>query len=219
MMTYEEVRGNKDINTYIGKADQYLKSLGFTEHSFSHVTRVAETADYILRELEYSPRERELAKIAGYMHDIGNIVNRVDHAQSGAVMSFRILDRLGVDPEDIADIIAAIGNHDEGTGAPVSAIAAALILGDKSDVRYTRVRNRDFATFDIHDRVNFSVKESNLKFENENKDIVLNLTIDTEFCSVMDYFEIFMGRMIMCKKAAEFLGIRFRLRINGQKIL
>ena len=121
--------------------------------------------------------------------------------------------------EDIADIIAAIGNHDEGTGAPVSAIAAALILGDKSDVRYTRVRNRDFATFDIHDRVNFSVKESNLKFENENKDIVLNLTIDTEFCSVMDYFEIFMGRMIMCKKAAEFLGIRFRLRINGQKIL
>ena len=158
MMTYEEVRGNKDINTYIVKADQYLKSLGFTEHSFSHVTRVAETADYILRELDYSPRERELAKIAGYMHDIGNIVNRVDHAQSGAVMSFRILDRLGVDPEDIADIIAAIGNHDEGTGAPVSAIAAALILGDKSDVRYTRVRNRDFATFDIHDRVNFSVK-------------------------------------------------------------
>ena len=202
MMTYEEVRGNKDINTYIVKADQYLKSLGFTEHSFSHVTRVAETADYILRELDYSPRERELAKIAGYMHDIGNIVNRVDHAQSGAVMSFRILDRLGVDPEDIADIIAAIGNHDEGTGAPVSAIAAALILGDKSDVRYTRVRNRDFATF-----------------ENENKDIVLSLTIDTEFCSVMDYFEIFMGRMIMCKKAAEFLGIRFRLRINGQKIL
>ena len=128
MMTYEEVRGNKDINTYIVKADQYLKSLGFTEHSFSHVTRVAETADYILRELDYSPRERELAKIAGYMHDIGNIVNRVDHAQSGAVMSFRILDRLGVDPEDIADIIAAIGNHDEGTGAPVSAIAAALIL-------------------------------------------------------------------------------------------
>lgn len=219
MITYEEIRENKDISTYIVKADECLKYMGFTEHSFSHVTRVAETADYILRELDYSARERELAKIAGYMHDIGNIVNRIDHAQSGAVMSFRILDRLGVAPDEIADIIAAIGNHDENTASPVSAIAAALILSDKSDVRYTRVRNRDFATFDIHDRVNFSVKNSKLSFEDDNKKIVLNLTIDTEFCSVMDYFEIFMGRMILCKKAAEYLGIRFKLRINDQSLL
>ena len=153
-INFQDVLEDKDIKIYIQKADESLKELGYTEHSFTHVIKVAESASYILRELGYSEREIELAKIAGYLHDIGNVVNRIDHAQSGAVMAFRILDRLGADAEDISTIITAIGNHDESTAYPVNAVAAALILADKTDVRYTRVRNRDFSTFDIHDRVN-----------------------------------------------------------------
>ena len=163
MITYEQIKNNEAIKTYIQSADEALKELGFTEHSFAHVTYVAEKAAYILETLGYPERTLELTKIAGYMHDIGNVINRVDHSQSGAVMAFRILDNMGMDPKEIALIISAIGNHDEGTGVPVSPLAAALILADKSDVRRNRVRNEDMSTFDIHDRVNYSVKKSELK--------------------------------------------------------
>lgn len=159
------------------------------------------------------------AEIAGYLHDIGNIVNRTDHAQSGAIMAFRILDNMGASADDIATIITAIGNHDEGTAVPVNPITAALILADKTDVRASRVRNTDIKSFDIHDRVNYSVKRADLDISTEKKEIELKLQIDTDFCSVMDYFEIFLGRMILCRKAAEKLGLRFRLSVNGQILL
>lgn len=219
MITFKEIKKNQHIKTYIQKADESLMALGYTEHSFAHVGIVAEVARYILSTMGYPERTIELAQIAGYMHDIGNVINRVDHAQSGAVMAFRILDRIGVDPEEIATIISAIGNHDESTAVPVNEVAAALILADKTDVRFTRVRNRDLASFDIHDRVNYAVKESKTVINEEKTKISLNLTIDTEFSSVMDYFEIFLERMILCKKAAEKLNLRFQLVINGQKVL
>ncbi len=219
MITFDDVKNNGEVQAYIQKADECLSSLGYTEHSFAHVTKVAETAAMLLKTLNYSGREIELVKVAGYLHDIGNVINRMDHAQSGAVMAFRILDHMGADPVDIADVICAIGNHDEGTAVPINPISAALILADKSDVRYTRVRNTDFATFDIHDRVNYSVKKSSLEVNEEKTEVHLQLYIDTEFCSVMDYFEIFMNRMILCKKAAERLNLRFRLYVNGQKLL
>ena len=217
-ITYDQIKNDNTINTYIRKADESLIALGYTEHSFSHVTKVAETASNILLKLGYSEREAELAKIAGYLHDIGNVVNRDDHAQSGAVMAFRILDKLQADPEDIATIITAIGNHDEGTAFPVNPVAAALILADKTDVRYTRVRNNDFATFDIHDRVNYSVKQSQVKISKDEY-IELQLTIDTEVFPLMDYFEIFLDRMILCRKAAEKLGQKFILVINNQRMI
>ena len=218
-MTYEEIRHDEAVNTYIRQADAALAALGFTEHSFAHVTLVAEKAGYILQTLGYPERTVELAKIAGYLHDIGNLINRVDHSQSGAIMAFRILDHLRFDPEEIAMIVSAIGNHDEGTGVPVSPVAAALILADKSDVRRNRVHNTDPATFDIHDRVNYSVEASELTILEEQKQILLTLRIDTKISSVMDYFEIFLGRMILCRKAAEKLGLTFRLEINGQQLL
>lgn len=219
MITFEEIKNNEEIKTYIRKADESLIALGFTEHSFAHVGKVAKTAEYILNTMGYSEREAELAQIAGYLHDIGNVINRTDHAQSGAVMAFRILDRMGADAEDIATIITAIGNHDEGTAQAVNPIAAALILADKTDVRQSRVRNRAVTDFDIHDRVNYSVKESSTRINEERTEIILTLTIDTTFCSVMDYFEIFLGRMILCRKAAAKLGLAFRLIINGQSML
>ncbi len=215
---YEDVVKDEAVKTYIQKADETLIALGYTEHSFGHVTKVAKLASEILLTLGYSEREAELAAIAGYLHDIGNVINRIDHAQSGAVMAFRILDRMGADPEDIATIITAIGNHDESTAYPVNSIAAALILADKTDVRYTRVRNQDLASYDIHDRVNYSVKESHVSVEKDSH-IELQLTIETKMCSVMDYFEIFLNRMILCRKAAEKLGVEFRLVINGQSLL
>ena len=218
-MSYEEIRNNPTIRTYIQKADQSLAALGFTEHSFAHVTRVAEMAGYILTTLGYPERTVEIAKIAGYLHDMGNLVNRVDHSQSGAVMAFRILDNLGFDPEEIATIVTAIGNHDEGTGVPVDEVAAALILSDKSDVRRSRVRNQDIQNFDIHDRVNYSVTKSELKINEAHTLIKLKLSVDTRFGSVMDYFEIFMGRMILCRKAAEKLGLQFKLMINEQQLI
>ena len=218
-MSYEEIRNNPTIRTYIQKADQSLAALGFTEHSFAHVTRVAEMAGYILTTLGYPERTVEIAKIAGYLHDMGNLVNRVDHSQSGAVMAFRILDNLGFDPEEIATIVTAIGNHDEGTGVPVDEVAAALILADKSDVRRSRVRNQDIQNFDIHDRVNYSVTKSELKINEAHPLIKLKLSVDTRFGSVMDYFEIFMGRMILCRKAAEKLGLQFKLMINEQQLI
>ena len=218
-MTYEQIRRDEEIRTYIEKADTALAVLGYTEHNQAHVCRVAEEAGRILALLGHSQKEVELAKIAGYMHDIGNVVNRHDHCQSGAVMAFRILDNLGFPPEEIALITTAIGNHDEGTGVPVNAISAALILADKSDVRRSRVRNNDVSTFDIHDRVNYSVERAELKINEARTLIKLKLTVDTHIGSVMDYFEIFMGRMILCRKAAEKLALDFRLVINGQRIL
>jgi metal-dependent HD superfamily phosphatase/phosphodiesterase len=188
-------------------------------HTFRSHHASGTPEEYILRAIGCSDQEIDLAKIAAYMHDIGNLVNRVDHSQSGAIMAFRILDNMGMEAQDIATVVTAIGNHDEGTGVPVSDIAAALILADKSDVRRSRVRNRDESTFDIHDRVNYSVTSSELKVNEEQKEIVLRLDIDTKYSSVMDYFEIFMKRMIMCRKAAERLNFRFRLEINGQILL
>ena len=185
MLTYEEVKNNEAIRTYIQRADESLVALGFTEHSFAHVTHVAETAGYILETLGYPARTVELVKIAGYLHDIGNLVNRIYHSQSGAVMAFRILDNLDCDPGEIATIVTAIGNHDEGTGLPVNAVAAALILADKSDVRRSRVRNQDMTTFDIHDRVNYSVKKSQLKINEEHSLIKLKLSVDTDRKSVV----------------------------------
>lgn len=219
MLSYEELRQDAEIRTYIERADESLAALGYTEHSFAHVTRVSETAGYILRTLGYPDREVELARIAGYLHDIGNLVNRVDHSQSGAVMAFRLLDHRNCAPEDIATIVTAIGNHDEGTGVPVNAVAAALILADKSDVRSSRVRNPDPQHFGIHDRVNYSVKKSVLKINEEHTLIKLKLSVDTHVSSVMDYFEIFLQRMILCRKAADKLGLQFRLLINEQQLM
>ncbi|MDF2944894.1 MAG: hypothetical protein K0S01_3752 [Herbinix sp.] len=219
MITFHDIKQNEAIKTYIKKADDTLAALGYTEHSMAHVSKVASVAKYILQTLNYPEGDIELAQIAGYMHDIGNIVNREDHAQSGAVMAFRILDQLGATAEENATIISAIGNHDEGTAFPVNPIAAALILGDKTDVRRSRVRNRDLATFDIHDRVNYAVEESHVSISSDNTVFQLSLTIDTVMSSVMDYFEIFMGRMLLCKKASNRLNMNFELVINNQKVL
>ena len=219
MLTYNEITNSETIKPYIIRADESLGALGYTEHSFAHVMHVAETAGYILETMGYDERTVELAKIAGYLHDIGNLVNRKDHSQSGAVMAWSILNAMGCDPAEVATIVTAIGNHDEGTGAPVNAVAAAMILADKADVRRSRVRNTDMSTFDIHDRVNYSVKKSALKI-NEDKTIVkLKLPVDTKIGSVMDYFEIFMQRMILCRKAAEKLGLQFKLIINEQQLI
>lgn len=219
MLTYEEITKSETIKTYIEQADASLGALGYTEHSFAHVTHVAETAGYLLETLGYPARTVELVKIAGYLHDIGNMVNRKNHSQSGAIMVWSILNDMGCDPGEIATIVAAVGNHDEGTGVPVNAVAAALILADKADVRRSRVRNTDIASFDIHDRVNYSVKKSALKINEEKTIVKLKLTVETKFGSVMDYFEIFMERMILCRKAAERLGLQFKLIINEQQLI
>lgn len=219
MITYEELKRLPEINTYITAADRSLSEQGFTEHSFAHVGKVAYNSAYILETLGYSAHEVELAKIAAHLHDIGNLVNRIEHSQSGAVMAFRILDNLKLDAADIATIVSAIGNHDEGTGVPVNAVAAALILADKSDVRRSRVRNRDKSTFDIHDRVNYSVQHSELKVSDDKTYVALSLSVDTEYGSIMDYFEIFLQRMILCRKAAEKLGLSFKLIINEQQVI
>lgn len=218
-MTYEEMKKDEAIRTYIIRADESLSAIGLTEHSFAHLTIASEKAGYILEELGYPARTVELAKIAGYLHDIGNLVNRIEHSQSGAVMAFRILDKMGFPPEEISTVTTAIGNHDEGTGQPVSDVAAALILADKSDVRRSRVRNSDMSGFDIHDRVNYSVTKSELKINEAHTLIKLKLTVDTRYGSVMDYFEIFLNRMVLCRKAAEYLGLQFKLMINEQQLI
>ena len=219
MITYKKIRSDETIRTYVQGADASLAALGFTEHSFAHVTHVAEMAGNILSELGYDERTVEITKIAGFLHDIGNLVNRVDHSQSGAIIAFRILDKMGMEPQEMAKIVAAIGNHDEGTGVPVSPLAAALIIADKSDVRRSRVREKDLNIHDIHDRVNYSVTASKLLLNKATSEITLKLTIDTTYSSVMDYFEIFLSRMLMCKKAADTLGLQSRLNINGQLLL
>ncbi len=219
MITLEALRENPAVNTYITAADRSLAALGYTEHSFAHVLHVAETAAYLLQTLGYPAHQVQLVRVAAYLHDIGNLVNRADHSQSGAVMAFRILDNLHMPPQDIATVVTAIGNHDEGTGVPVDEVAAALILADKSDVRRSRVRNPDPATFDIHDRVNYSVKKSVLKINEEHTLVKLKLSIDTRYGTIMDYFEIFLERMILCRKAAEKLGLEFKLIINEQQLI
>lgn len=219
MIRFQDIKNNETIRLYIERADESLAALGYTEHSFVHVTIVSGLAGHILKELGYSERDVELAKIAGYLHDIGNVINRVDHAQSGAVMAFRLLDQIGMAHEDIATIISAIGNHDENTAVPVNAVAAALILADKTDVRRTRVRNPELPSFDIHDRVNYAVLNSKVSLVVENTVLRLTLTIDTKISPVIDYFEIFLNRMILCRKAAEYLKLDFELIINEQKVL
>jgi len=218
-MTYKEIRQDEAVKTYIRQADASLEALEYTEHSFAHVGRVAEIAGDILQTLGYPAREAELARIAGYLHDIGNLVNRVAHSQSGALMAFRILDKMGFPAEEISLVATAIGNHDEGTGLPVNHVAAALILADKTDVRRNRVRHKDMSRFDIHDRVNYSVTRSELKINDEHTVVQLKLTIDTQVSSVMDYFEIFMSRMLLCRQAAQRLGMQFQLVINEQRMV
>lgn len=219
MITFEKIKQSADIKTYITKADESLRALGYTEHSFAHVGKVSENAAYILTTLGYDERTVELARIAGYLHDIGNLVNRADHSQSGAVMAFRILDNLGMPADEIATVVTAIGNHDEGTGVPVNPVAAALIIADKSDVRRSRVRNSDISSFDIHDRVNYSVEESRLSISEDKRRVILTLKIDSDISKVMDYFRIFIGRMEMSRHAATALGLEFSLVINGQELL
>ena len=218
-ITFEDVKNNPEFNAYISKGNALLGVLGFTEHSYAHVTKVAVTAAEILQKLHYSPREIELARIAGYIHDIGNVVNRVEHAQTGALMAFQILTRMGMDPYEIADVVGAVGNHDEDAGIPVSPVAAALILADKTDVRRSRVRNKDITKFDIHDRVNYAVEQSHLVVNETERTVSLVMSIDDKICSVMDYFEIFLTRMIMSRRAAEFLDVTFELYANGVKLI
>ena len=215
-ITYDLLRHSEEINTYIRQADASLEALGFTEHSFAHVAKCAKQAADLLAELGYPARTAERARVSGYLHHIGNVVNRVDHAQSGAIMAFRLLDKLGMPPEETAAVITAIGNHDEETAYPVNELAAALILADKSDVRRSRVRSKDTIAFDIHDRVNYAVERSALKLDKEAKTITLELEIDSSICPILEYFEIFMTRMLLCRKAAAFFDLRFGIVINGQ---
>lgn len=219
IVTYKYIKENKDIMEYIRRADKALEALGFTEHSFAHVEKVAHNAAMILSELGYDERTVELARVAGIMHDIGNVINRIDHAQSGAVMAFRLLDNMNMPASEICSIISAIGNHDESTGQPLDPISAALIIADKTDVRRSRVRNTDLLTFDIHDRVNYAVEHSDLRFNEDKTSLILELTIDPKISSVLEYFEIFLQRMLLCKKAAIFLKLKFEMIINGTPVL
>lgn len=219
VITFDEIEKNEEIQEYITRGNEYLGIMNYTEHGFAHLKRSAALARQILEELDYDARTCELAAIAGYMHDIGNVINRVDHAQSGAIMAFQILSRLGMPPCEISQIVAAIGNHDEGTATAVNPIAAALILADKSDVRRTRVRNKERVASDIHDRVNYAVEKSIIQIDKEQKVVLLSLTIDTEICPVIEYFEIFLTRMVLCRKAADFLGLKFQIVMNDARIL
>ncbi len=219
MVTLADVKNNPEVQELVVGAQKQLDALGFTEHSIRHVSIVSNRAGNILKTLGYPEHRIELAKIAGYLHDIGNGVNRVDHAHSGAILAYNILKDMGMDVKDRIEIMSAIGNHDEATGTAVSDISAALILADKSDVHRDRVVNKNMATFDIHDRVNFAVTEANLQIDNEEKKVRLDLTIDTKICPVLDYFEIFMARTMMCKYAAKYLQIWFELVINDTKLL
>ena len=219
MVTFEDVQNSPEIRELIKNAQKQLDVLGYTEHSQRHVSVVAERAAYILRTLGADEHRIELAKIAGYMHDIGNAVNIVDHAHSGAILAYQILNGLGMDIADVVEIVMAIGNHDEKTGTAVSDISAALILADKSDAHRSRVSKTDRSIFDKHDEVNYAVTHSDLIVDTEEKKVVLNLTIDTNICPVIDYFEIFMERTKMSKRAAKYLGLWFELVINDTILL
>ena len=218
-VTFEEIWKSEEVNAYIKNGNDNLGVIGFTEHGLAHAKRSSDVARQILQSLGYDARTCELAAIAGYMHDIGNVVNRSDHAQSGALMAFTILNKLQMDPAEIALVVAAIGNHDEGTAAAVNPIAAALILSDKSDVRRSRVRDKGTVAADIHDRVNYAVERSAMEIDPENRTAVLNIVIDTTICPVMEYFEIFLTRMVLCRQAAQFLNLQFELIINDTRLL
>lgn len=219
MITFEAIRKNEEIRTYMAKGNANLGVLGYTEHGHGHAMKVADTAAMILSELGHDARKVELARIAGYMHDIGNCINRTDHAHSGGLMAMQILRDLEMAPGEIAVVAAAIGHHDEKTGTAVDDVSAALILADKTDVRRSRVRGRDQTKFDIHDRVNFAAVSSELHVDKEKRVITLDVQLDDEICSVLDYFEIFLERMLMCRRAAEMLGCTFKLMANGGKVL
>lgn len=217
-MTYKELKKTEEINTYIEQGNLVLGAMGFTEHSGVHASKVAVTAGNILQELGYDDHQIELARMAGYLHDIGNSINREDHAHTGALMAFQLLREMNMSPADIAIIITAIGNHDEKSGAAVDPVSAAIILADKTDVRRNRVRNKIKATFDKHDRVNYAAAASSLEINIEKKQITLNIELDEQICSIMDYFEIFLQRMLMCRRAAEILGLKFKVMANEHKV-
>jgi len=219
MITLEDIKKDPVIDAFIRKGNKYLSVMGFTEHSYRHVNLVSSIARSIMERLGYSERQAELAAIAGYIHDIGNVANRNDHGISGAVMAYPILMQMGMHPDEIATVISAIANHEEQYGHAVNSVAAALIIADKSDVHRSRVRNPDFATFDIHDRVNYAVEHSFLWLADDKRTITMELTIDIDICPVMEYFEIFLSRMMMCRRASNFLKCKFELVINGAKLL
>ena len=219
MITLEDVKLNEEVQAFINASQKQLNALGYTEHSYRHIGIVSKRTEEILIKLGYDEKTIELGKIAGYLHDIGNCINRVDHAHSGAILANNILKEMGMSAEDRTEIVMAIGNHDENTGTAVSVISAALILADKSDVHRDRVVNNNMSTFDIHDRVNYAVTNAELKIDEKARKIVLDLTIDTQICPVLDYFEIFMERTMMSKYAAKFLKIWFEIVINGTKLL
>lgn len=218
-MTYDEIRNHPEVNALLERGNFNLGVLGFTDHSMAHCALVAERAAYILRKLGYSEQEQELARIAGCMHDIGNAVNRKNHAEYGALLANDILKGFGMNTADRLTVVSAIGNHDESTGGAKDPVSAALILADKSDVRQNRVRTTDKEKFDIHDRVNYAVTGHSLKVDPVEKKISLNLQIDESICTMYEYFDIFLGRMMMCRGAAEMLGAKFRLTVNGGKVL
>lgn len=219
MITLEDVKKNPEVKALVESSQKQLNALGYTEHSIRHVSIVSERAGRVLETLGYPEDRIELAKIAGYMHDIGNCVNRVDHAHTGAILAYQILKDMGMDVEERTEIMMAIGNHDEQTGTAVSDISAALILADKSDVHRDRVVNTNLSTFDKHDKVNYAVTNANFKLDKEERKVILDLTIDTKISPVLDYFEIFMERTMMSKYAAKYLGIWFELIINDTKLL
>lgn len=218
-MTYKEIRANEEVNALLDKGNKNLGLLGFTDHSKAHCTHVAETAGHILKKFNYDAHDIELAKIAGYMHDIGNAINRTHHAEYGSLLANEILRGSDLSVQDRIMIVSAIANHDESTGGAVDAISAALIIADKTDVRRSRVRQKPKAAFDIHDRVNYAVTDQTLKINAEKRVISLNLQLDTGICSMYEYFEIFLGRMLMCRGAAELLDATFKLTANGAKVL
>ena len=218
-MKYKELVNNKEINAYLKKGDENLGQLGFTDHSKAHCMQVAHQAGKILERFGYPEHDVELAKIAGLMHDIGNMINRTHHAEYGALLANEILKKTDMPLEDRITVVSAIGNHDESTGGPVDVVSAALIIADKTDVRRSRVRQKEKALFDIHDRVNYAVTESKLKISKDKSVIALNLQIDEKICSMYDYFEIFLERMLLCRKSAEILGTTFKLTVNGRKVL
>lgn len=219
MITLEDIKKDPVIDAFIRKGNKYLSVLGFTEHSYRHVNLVSSIAKNILERLDYPQRQAELAAIAGYMHDLGNVISRKEHGISGGVIAYPILIQMGMHPEEIATVISAVANHEEQYGHPINSVAAALIVADKSDVHRSRVRNSDFATFDIHDRVNYAVEHSFLWVADDKQTITMELTIDIDICPVMEYFEIFLSRMIMCRRAANFLKCKFELVVNGAKLL
>ena len=218
-MTYEQIKQHPEVVALLERGDYNLGVLGFTDHSMSHCVLVAERAAYILRKLGYDEHQEELAKIAGCMHDIGNAINRAHHAELGALLANDILKETDMTIADRMTVISAIGSHDESTGSAKDPVSAALILADKTDVRRNRVRPQDAADFDIHDRVNYAVTGTSLKVDPEQRKISLNLQVDEQICTMYEYFDIFLGRMMMCREAAQMLGASFRLTVNGSKVL